>query len=82
MQINIAPIQGFGKTGVKIDLQPFVVDAEKKRASCHWVILDEDGNDVVRRTSIFEGSAYEQWGTDDNYAVNLVLADAGVQRAA
>lgn len=80
MNIQIQPVQGFGKTATSIEIGPFQIDVKAKSAKCRWLLRDEAGKELAAGATVIDGAAYAQWGADDDYAVDLVLEDAGVQR--
>ncbi len=81
MKIDILPIKIVGLTATSISLAGFGIEPENKAAYCRWELLDAAGGSVLTRTTKIEGDDYAKWGTDDNYAVDFILATAGVKRA-
>lgn len=78
MKISITPIDGFGKTATAIEIGQFQIDLDAASAKVRWILLDDAGNALINGSTEIKGDAYALWGDDDSYAIDLVLADAGV----
>ena len=79
MEIEIKPIQGFGKTAVAIELGAFQVDVQARTAKARWILRDSNGGELAQGATELNGEDYAKWGTDDKYVIDFVVSSVLVE---
>jgi len=68
------------KVGTQILMIPKIGNTQDKTCSMDWRILSEDEKDLDSGTVHFSEEQYAEWGTDNDYAEDIVLKELGLER--
>ena len=77
MIANIQPQTGFGRTAQKVNvaIEGYTLGGDRCKVVVNF--LDAGGNFVARNEFVLAGAAYEAWGSDDFYIVEVASQTCG-----
>jgi len=80
LKVRIEPSTGFGKTAVFAGIRLMHYDLANKSASCTFNLYEEAGEYFTTKIVNLNSEEIENWGTDDMFLVDAILAKEGFER--
>ena len=79
MIVAIATLAGFGRvaTHANISVQDYALGSDRCTVQVNYI--DADGDFIAQNRFLLDGSAFDAWGSDDNYIVQQAAERCGFE---